>query len=178
MAERGLIPAGAGQTRWLMCRCGRGGAHPRRCGADINARIDARPALGSSPQVRGRRRCVACRRARTWAHPRRCGADLTAVALVPLPAGSSPQVRGRQLRQRRRPPPLRLIPAGAGQTLVTSGASWATGAHPRRCGADVVFTFPSFGGLGSSPQVRGRLRQVGGDGGEHGLIHAGAGQTH
>ena len=161
MAERGLIPAGAGQTRWLMCRCGRGGAHPRRCGADINARIDARPALGSSPQVRGRRRCVACRRARTWAHPRRCGADTVMRTPYSDPRGSSPQVRGRRCPVAGALAGGGLIPAGAGQTPPPDAPHAGMWAHPRRCGADRSNARAASPPVGSSPQVRGRrVRRV------------------
>ena len=172
----GLIPAGAGQTRrrgWVFPV---GWAHPRRCGADEFAEPMGLGYSGSSPQVRGRLlpgRVVipgsglipaGAGQTNSWsgrawivsAHPRRCGADHIARGGRDAALGSSPQVRGRQLRQRRRPPPLRLIPAGAGQTLVTSGASWATGAHPRRCGADARAAVVASPREGSSPQVRGR----------------------
>ena len=50
----GLIPAGAGQILCLVFGGVRGGAHPRRCGADDATVSEAVECLGSSPQVRGR----------------------------------------------------------------------------------------------------------------------------
>ena len=111
-----LIPAGAGQTR-PRNRAGREHtAHPRGCGADIEAIITAQASNGSSPRVRGRllegaglrlpRGLIPAGAGQThsaglqprsrWAHPRGCGAD-------PVRAIS-------------RRPRQRLIPAGAGQT--------------------------------------------------------------
>ena len=70
-----------------------------------------------------------------------------------------------------------LIPAGAGQTGVVAAQGSASGAHPRRCGADGQWISCIVVGKGSSPQVRGRhLRGVTLE--THvGLIPAGAGQT-
>ena len=175
--SHGLVPAGAGQTTVNPFPSGLAGAHPRRCGADTRTSGDRSPDPGSSPQVRGRPGVSPRRAGRVGlipanagqtaqhqpsgqpsrAHPRRCGADLIASYTVPGLPGSSPQVRGRLgnlLRLRR---PVRLIPAGAGQTFQISRS------------------FSSS--TGSSPQVRGRLRHAPGWKKAPGLIPAGAGQT-
>ena len=56
------------------------------------------------------------------------------------------------------------------------GPRGATGAHPRRCGADNVHRLGGRGRQGSSPQVRGRSVHVGVFEVAVGLIPAGAGQ--
>ena len=175
--ERGLIPAGAGQTDLHLPLSGLAGAHPRRCGAD-EAQPDERGYVqGSSPQVRGRLRRGFIRGAPRglipagagqtrgcrgvcllpWAHPRRCGADI-----IRPPAST----RCRW-----------LIPAGAGQT--PAPRPWRQGrwAHPRRCGADNFLLTTRSPYRGSSPQVRGRLVLLPTARRRAGLIPAGAGQT-
>ena len=152
---------------------------------------------GSSPQVRGRhpvqgrlhriaglipagagQTCIPANSSPpNTAHPRRCGADLRPIAIATSPWGSSPQVRGRLSPCPRLTCTTRLIPAGAGQTASFPARRPSSRAHPRRCGADVIFGFISAGWQGSSPQVRGRHHP--GDRPDHttGLIPAGAGQT-
>ena len=196
-ALEGLIPAGAGQTRYGSWPPAFRWAHPHRCGADALMAVIIDTNDGSSPQVRGRLR--ASRRdflrrglipagtgqtrgapgggARPWAHPRRCGADNRLPRGLFAHYGSSPRVRGRRslrLLDRRRE---RLIPAGAGQTRRYPACAVRPGAHPRGCGADGLQEYNIVGDLGSSPRVRGRpligaFSQL-----APGLIPAGAGQT-
>ena len=176
--ERGLIPAGAGQTGTTGRRgcCLR--AHPRGCGADVDYQNGSDEIMGSSPRVRGRRRCSRMRRRFSrlipagagqtgcvpsgWtpraAHPRGCGADITGTIEVYPLNGSSPRVRGRRTSARHRGRWFRLIPAGAGQTENTVFTDGSTGAHPRGCGADLENRLPTQLVKGSSPRVRGRRR--------------------
>ncbi len=70
----------------------------------------------------------------------------------------------------------RLIPAGAGQIIGWVGASGATWAHPRRCGADEPAPSEFRAAGGSSPQVRGRFEITTCPLLLIGLIPAGAGQ--
>ena len=134
----GLIPAGAGQTWWA----GRGGhqcwAHPRRCGADMQAGGEHHRAQGSSPQVRGRHQRGSPRHRRSVAHPRRCGADEELENNAADLLGSSPPVRGRPGPRLLKGITAGLIPAGAGQTSGGRAAGAQRGAHPRRCGADLA----------------------------------------
>ena len=193
----GLIPAGAGQTTSWSVIGSAIGAHSRRCGADAKLRAGAHQDMGSSPQVRGRLgevvleqasdrlipagagktdpRC--CHSRGPWAHPRRCGADGTSSEPRSSSRGSSPQVRGRHPPRQGRQRPVRLIPAGAGQTGHGHQPARPSSAHPRRCGADLAAWMPSGAFAGSSPQVRGRLRPVARGRHDGGLIPAGAGQT-
>ena len=75
------------------------------------------------------------------------------------------------------PSSLRLIPAGAGTTILRVSSSIARRAHPRRCGDhEEVFLWTSGMG-GSSPQVRGPPLPPLFCEGDIRLIPAGAGTT-
>ena len=90
------------------------------------------------------------------AHPRRCGENVYTECLDFTGDGSSPQVRGQQQGDPRRAVCSRLIPAGAGKTIINALLLAGVSAHPRRCGENA----PSLDGavyhVGSSPQVRGK----------------------
>ena len=90
--------------------------------------------------------------------------------------GSSPQVRGRFDSHRDGVVRKRLIPAGAGQICFTRVYAIHSGAHPRRCGADIFIRNLQKMDKGSSPQVRGRLAGTLAYLQEARLIPAGAGQ--
>ena len=153
----GLIPAGAGQTR------------PVRCPA--RARAGLIPAGAGQTSPRGSPRPGG------WAHPRGCGADPTTVTPYGMAMGSSPRVRGRLGESAGPVRLLRLIPAGAGQTFLSSARFGCSRAHPRGCGADsFLFALICFA-PGSSPRVRGRLNEQGLAAATRRLIPAGAGQT-
>ena len=131
---------------------------------------------GSSPRVRGRRRDLAVEHhlhglipagagqttglSRSTpaprAHPRGCGADTTSRPGVQPNGGSSPRVRGRRAAHGEDQERLRLIPAGAGQTLSRDAAPNTSQAHPRGCGADFERQDDAIEAVGSSPRVRGR----------------------
>ena len=111
----GLIPACAGKTRSRRLTNILVRAHPRVCGENKQAQIDAKAAEGSSPRVRGKRvlfvRCwlrvgliPACAGktavhgfadALSGAHPRVCGENLLERRARAIGAGSSPRVRGK-----------------------------------------------------------------------------------
>ena len=74
--------------------------------------------------------------------------------------GSSPQVRGKPAIDALKKPPMRLIPAGAGKTAVPFAASACAAAHPRRCGENFRSKIWVIVVVGSSPQVRGKLKRV------------------
>ena len=111
------------------------------------------------------------------AHPRRCGENSGSFAMYLSIFGSSPQVRGKHPRAAKSNTSARLIPAGAGKTLISSPVHLPRQAHPRRCGENSHLYFSSRFRVGSSPQVRGKrgcgkdiwLRRR--------LIPAGAGKT-
>ena len=71
----------------------------------------------------------------------------------------------------------RLIPAGAGKTILSVCAQSTISAHPRRCGENSCQAQENGGHGGSSPQVRGKPGQKGEPGVCSRLIPAGAGKT-
>ena len=153
-ASLGLIPAGAGNTYSPPAICLPRAAHPRRCGEHSMLPADSNSPMGSSPQVRGTHQnlvkaiptprlipagagnttVAGCNGKPRGAHPRRCGEHTVPGQLVWVAWGSSPQVRGTPRSAERGIPGERLIPAGAGNTVVNVINSFSVGAHPRRCG--------------------------------------------
>ena len=175
--EIGLIPARAGKT-WSPTRTvGACGAHPRACGENLDADLEAVSPQGSSPRVRGKPhgvhnagksdRLIPARAGKTIpppytppapkAHPRACGENWQKYCAASHIPGSSPRVRGKRIWELPRRPADRLIPARAGKTN-----------NNRR---------PIVRCYGSSPRVRGKpspsttLRYI------LGLIPARAGKT-
>ena len=155
-ADLRIIPAHAGQTSSSPSICQQRPDHPRACGANQAAGLNAGILGGSSPRMRGKHRVhrVRGRGIRiipahagqtSWAasvryafadHPRACGAN-------PIPPekwkggrGSSPRMRGKPRSSTRRSPTPRIIPAHAGQTSLFSVSSILTSDHPRACGAN------------------------------------------
>ena len=150
-------------------------AHPRRCGDhEVLTLLGPLPG-GSSPQVRGPQSSttiVTCgnglipagagttRQAQlgfalTGAHPRRCGDHLAMGWTEKIGRGSSPQVRGPLVTVMLPGIQMRLIPAGAGTTLLQPMPCLPDRAHPRRCGDHETQIFEGYFEQGSSPQVRG-----------------------
>ena len=174
-----LIPARAGKTppHEQCWQCWR--AHPRACGE--NNRGSRAPCIvpGSSPRVRGKLRgtrlprgprgLIPARAGKTWwtsrtsgsrrAHPRACGENRTGVVRVVKRVGSSPRVRGKPAHAPVPAPPGGLIPARAGKT--SSMRKWRTSssAYPRACGENPISWTKWRVIPGSSPRVRGKLRE-------------------
>ena len=94
-----------------------------------------------------------------------------------LAEGSSPRVRGKHPARADAGPGWGLIPAGAGQTRLSTAISGMTEAHPRGCGANADSDSVPVSRYGSSPRVRGKPAHAKRFGGLAGLIPAGAGQT-
>ena len=92
-------------------------------------------------------------------------------------SGSSPQVRGKQGSRRATQVRYRLIPAGAGKTLCSAFTRRPASAHPRRCGENSRTLSKGRIVLGSSPQVRGKLKDAIKRQNSSRLIPAGAGKT-
>ena len=70
--------------------------------------------------------------------------------------GSSPRVRGKQVCTCHCGATLRLIPACAGKTGLSSLIDAQTRAHPRVCGENLDYKDPANWWKGSSPRVRGK----------------------
>ena len=146
-----LIPAGAGRTRVCAGVPGLGGAHPRWRGEDDKLANPLATPVGSSPLARGGHtetefdeegdglipagagRTFVCDPALIllWAHPRWRGEDVQPDGTVARVPGSSPLARGGLALVIVLTGGVRLIPAGAGRTRISSGAIHSFRAHPR-----------------------------------------------
>ena len=92
-------------------------------------------------------------------HPRACGANNFEES-KPLPAiGSSPRMRGKPSTRGLQGTRRRIIPAHAGQTTSGLPGSVTSSDHPRACGANVEMHASLGSHVGSSPRMRGKLRQ-------------------
>ena len=152
--QRGLIPAGADLAAGVSVR-GRQGSSPRVRGR-LNDDVVLTEDGGLIPAGAGQTPSLRPSWPMTGAHPRGCGADSPIWYLSLAAPGSSPQVRGRRDGPHQRRDGLRLIPAGAGQTIRRVDARPRTRAHPRGCGADFAESMNAEVLKGSSPRVRGR----------------------
>ena len=150
----GLIPARAGSTGLLGCRCRGRWAHPRPCGEHARSVHSHLAPEGSSPPVRGARQqappqdlalgliparagstsSAALSKITTWAHPRPCGEHCRRPPASAGLSGSSPPVRGAPPRYGERAAGRGLIPARAGSTPRGNRGRGRCGAHPRPCG--------------------------------------------
>ena len=172
-----IIPAHAGQTSSSPSICQQRPDHPRACGANQAAGLNAGILGGSSPRMRGKHRVHRVRgrgiriipahagqttvigtKAHPFAdHPRACGANLASRRFHHGLSGSSPRMRGKPARGLSRKGRPRIIPAHAGQTTWRSCAASNPADHPRACGANFQALPGKIGGFGSSPRMRGKL---------------------
>ena len=137
---QGITPAGAGKTCDIIFAYLPHEDHPRRCGENFAAFLNAARILGSPPQVRGKPiteafkadidRITPAGAGKTkrrnmkiinaWDHPRRCGENVRVKNPIRFQPGSPPQVRGKQPFFYLVDSVLRITPAGAGKTLKRS----------------------------------------------------------
>ena len=89
-------------------------------------------------------------------HPRACGANIAFAHVQFHERGSSPRVRGKLLVVGGIVGGVRIIPARAGQTVVSSADQGQYSDHPRACGANHAIARSCGVGNGSSPRVRGK----------------------
>ena len=192
-----LIPACAGKTRASGAGRMPPPAHPRVCGENAAVLLACWSYGGSSPRVRGKphRRPLRPRRPRlipacagktstaSWtaapppAHPRVCGENNPVARHAEGRPGSSPRVRGKHSKPLRNVKCGRLIPACAGKTRTRIGRPSPRPAHPRVCGENALRALAYRSATGSSPRVRGKLRQDASEGVVQRLIPACAGKT-
>ena len=114
---------------------------------------------------------------RRQAHPRVGGENSKLQAALNEGRGSSPRGRGKRHRLPERIRCIRLIPAWAGKTFRSGGASLAIWAHPRVGGENDGQRNQRVPAPGSSPRGRGKRPTANDVGGFHGLIPAWAGKT-
>ena len=197
MAERGLIPARAGNTVYLASYVLAYWAHPRSRGdhAPVDAVGDGE--RGSSPLARGphynpiyriqgkgliparagttKKRCESA--PGSAAHPRSRGDHLEKLVLDDPEWGSSPLARGPHASGSPAEEAAGLIPARAGNTTTWRQCWWRLRAHPRSRGEHELFLPLHLHLLGSSPLARGPRADGLADAALGGLIPARAGNT-
>ena len=193
----GIIPACAGSTLFCHRFFGRFRDHPRMCGEHLPESAICGHSRGSSPHVRGalvqdflqglstgispacagstvswRIRRPPCRD-----HPRMCGEHNRGSSFGQSHKGSSPHVRGARQACDDALQESGIIPACAGSTTVGKTKLLFIWDHPRMCGEHELGDFAAFLDQGSSPHVRGALRQTQRQGQRPGIIPACAGST-
>ena len=171
----GIIPAYAGNTRWMIPPVRARGDHPRVCGEHCGEHSARFGVLGSSPRMRGTH--SRCRRAAnvtgiipayagntmmtprlttaTWDHPRVCGEHDPLVPSVCDVLGSSPRMRGTLGRRVVGLCLVGIIPAYAGNTTARNASTKAKRDHPRVCGEHSRRGSAGLSFGGSSPRMRG-----------------------
>ncbi len=175
MGRPGLIPAGAGSTKWGVPSWFEPRAHPRWRGEHIPAPVSRSVVTGSSPLARGAQirvgvgesldglipagagstlRRLGCRWV-VWAHPRWRGEHMFWFHGDGGYEGSSPLARGARADAPLPHPIIRLIPAGAGSTFLGCEVDCVVGAHPRWRGEHPRIGWNCVWGSGSSPLARG-----------------------
>ena len=171
----GIIPADAGSTPPPALAPNGTGDHPRGCGEHSEASSTTAALPGSSPRMRGALvkvfagmpapRIIPADAGSTVLlpaalglaldHPRGCGEHVHFAQCRHAVLGSSPRMRGALFPYRRRPKPLRIIPADAGSTIRHTAPTTRRRDHPRGCGEHSSVRSPRSLRGGSSPRMRG-----------------------
>jgi len=178
--EAGIIPARAGFTILSGITWGGLRDHPRACGVYRIISLERSRVEGSSPRVRGLRRARGRCRLRAGIiparagftpsaprgprpgrdHPRACGVYTVKWVSRRPGGGSSPRVRGLRRRVIGVTRPGRIIPARAGFTGPCATVVQGVQDHPRACGVYSICSWIFSVVAGSSPRVRGLLRNI------------------
>ena len=110
-------------------------------------------------------------------HPRACGEHSASLSRRPTIPGSSPRVRGTPFPYVFILIGTRIIPARAGNTDRAGHIQPQKTDHPRACGEHQLADVPSVNNAGSSPRVRGTLREHDPNEVQERIIPARAGNT-
>ena len=160
-AERGIIPAHAGNTPCATSLTCETRDHPRACGEHPVQNSTAFANGGSSTRMRGTRinpRAITKLRGIIpahagntfkdgdielwyWDHPRACGEHIPLVSGVLSTAGSSPRMRGTRSGAGIHVAPHGIIPAHAGNTSDGNEYEAEGEDHPRACGEHIESHF-------------------------------------
>ena len=175
MYESGIIPAYAGSTVHQRRRHRPRRDHPRVCGEHLQGQLELHGVQGSSPRMRGAlgvsvMRPLQARIIPAYAgstlrphhapghhedHPRVCGEHFHAPESADPMPGSSLRMRGAQTFDFDVNRARGIIPAYAGSTGAVPKYCSDCGDHPRVCGEHLYVISLPFGGVGSSPRMRG-----------------------
>ena len=171
------IPACAGEPVGSHATLARYEVYPRVCGGTLVAFCSSHCVLGLSPRVRGNLTTpkmpstligsipacagepatVAMPISRCKVYPRVCGGTALTAMESGVNAGLSPRVRGNLISLSTWKPPVRSIPACAGEPH--RGETWqdTLSVYPRVCGGTCLLPSLLFENRGLSPRVRGNL---------------------
>ena len=174
-----FIPAYAGNTINPSRGSIHSSVHPRVCGEHSLSGVSRSGNRGSSPRMRGTHMLISvppynrrfipayagntskigASRVSPSVHPRVCGEHRRFHSGVRDSPGSSPRMRGTRRGQRQRRTGHRFIPAYAGNTNPIPEFAVDLPVHPRVCGEHSAVVQVHDGRFGSSPRMRGTLRQ-------------------
>ena len=135
------------------------GSSPRMRGAHAAPAI-APPAARIIPAYAGSTRPTRRRRTARGDHPRVCGEHGTSLMLAGAGAGSSPRMRGARSSTATPHPQQGIIPAYAGSTPSARRCGWRAWDHPRVCGEHSSPLNVCVFETGSSPRMRGALKNT------------------
>ena len=174
----GIIPAYAGSTCLRQASGGDCRDHPRVCGE--HARFTPADALrvGIIPAYAGSTLGGQLGAAVHGDHPRVCGEHLLNEKVNLVGMGSSPRMRGAPISAVVKDDPLGIIPAYAGSTSSSSHRWYRGKDHPRVCGEHRRAKAVGLLDEGSSPRMRGALKNRAHAVAAEGIIPAYAGSTH
>ena len=151
--------------------------HPRVCGEHCDAFGGAVRPPGIIPAYAGNTRIRFQPTPEPWDHPRVCGEHATGASTQVNCTGSSPRMRGTPAVTEATNNTARIIPAYAGNTPAACWKSWQAWDHPRVCGEHRDRRQRATTMTGSSPHMRGTLRDRDRDVPFVGIIPAYAGNT-
>ena len=177
LAQKGITPACAGNSRLLLTGTPVGKDHPRVCGEQEQRLLDRAVREGSPPRVRGTERIVTVARSiggitpacagnsrcscqdhgGAGDHPRVCGEQVMVRKIAGVVGGSPPRVRGTGLLRICTRNPHRITPACAGNSPLVEAGWTEDKDHPRVCGEQLIFNIYYSIGPGSPPRVRGTV---------------------
>ncbi len=196
LADR-FIPAGAGNTSRSNPAATARAVHPRGHGEHSCVTYIVILKIGSSPRARGTLMCHLYRDPEDRfipagagntecgvavieygsVHPRGRGEHERSLTDALMRGGSSPRARGTLSRGAFLCPPRRFIPAGAGNTAMSSRSIPASTVHPRGRGEHAAICVAKGLRPGSSPRARGTRAPAASRADRERFIPAGAGNT-
>ena len=153
--DSGIIPAYAGNTTPKRFPVWRAWDHPRVCGEHLMRPMRLVGQGTSSPRMRGTPSIGSLSDPSNRDHPRVCGEHRSKPCSVRFVMGSSPRMRGTQCRLAMNNGPTGIIPAYAGNTIVSKCDKITERDHPRVCGEHLLAIMGLLTMLGSSPRMRG-----------------------
>ena len=115
---------------------------------------------GIIPARAGNRRASTSGSPRRWDHPRACGEQFSISSANHRHTGSPPRVRGTDVPAQAVLRDGGIIPARAGNSFQFRVRTIDTRDHPRACGEQYFRQYGKTWYEGSSPRVRGTVRQV------------------